>query len=190
MAKFKLDGIKIEGVACAVPDNPVDTKTFYSKFGQKKVDNFIKMTGVEQTYRTFEEQTASDLCFVAAQNLIEKKKINPQDIGALVFISQTPDYFMPATACVLHKRLRLSQNCMAFDVNLGCSGWVYGLNIAGSLMLSSDIEKAILCFGDTSVKPVSPEDKSSAMLFGEAGSATLLSKNTHGGGGDYWRVND
>ncbi len=176
MANFNLEGIAIRGVSCAVPDNKVDNTVFYEKFGQENVDSFVKMTGVKSTYRTPEEQTASDLCYVAAENLLKQKNISPEEIGACIFISQTPDYRLPATACVLHKRLGLSKNCMAFDVNLGCSGWVYGVNIVGSLMKTADIDKALLLFGDTSIKTTSPEDKSSIMLFGEAGSATLLVK--------------
>lgn len=176
MANFNLEGIAIRGVSCAVPDNKVDNTVFYEKFGQENVDSFVKMTGVKSTYRTPEEQTASDLCYVAADNLLKQKNISPEEIGACIFISQTPDYRLPATACVLHKRLGLSKNCMAFDVNLGCSGWVYGVNIVGSLMKTTDIDKALLLFGDTSIKTTSPEDKSSIMLFGEAGSATLLVK--------------
>lgn len=176
MADFILNDISIEGISCAVPKNRVDSTEFYDKFGKEAVDSFVDMTGVKSTYRTPEEQTASDLCFAAARNLIEKKNIDKESVGALVFISQTPDYRLPATAFVLHKRLGLNKNCMAFDVNLGCSGFVYGLNIVGSLMKTSNIENAILLFGDTSIKTTSPEDRSSIMLFGEAGSATLLSK--------------
>lgn len=176
MANFSLDGIAIRGICCAVPDHKVENTSFYPKFGQENVDSFMKMTGVVSTYRTPEEQTASDLCYVAASHLIEKKGIDPKEIGACVFISQTPDYRLPATACVLHKRLGLPKECMAFDVNLGCSGWVYGVNIVGSLLKTTNIQKALLLFGDTSIKTASPEDKSSIMLFGEAGSATLLVK--------------
>ena len=177
MAKFNLAEISIKGIACSVPNNKVDTTSFYGKFGQKYVDDFINMAGVKSTFRTKEKQTASDLCFTAAKRLIQVKNIKTEDIGILVFISQTPDYITPATACVLHKRLGLSKNCMSLDVNLGCSGYVYGLNIVGSLLQISNCDKALLLFGDTNVKTNSPEDKSVAMLFGEAGSATLLSKS-------------
>ena len=176
MAEFVLSGIGIRGISCAVPKNKVENTDYYDKFGKEAVDNVIKMTGVQSSYRTLEEQTASDLCYVAAKNLLDAKGIDAQEIGALVFISQTPDYRLPPTACVLHKRLGLDKACMAFDVNLGCSGWVYGVNIVGSLMQTSNIEKALLLFGDTCIKTASPEDRGSVMLFGEGGSATLLAK--------------
>ena len=176
MAEFILEKIGIRGISCAVPSKRIDNTDYYDQFGKEIVDKTIKMTGVKYSYRTPEEQTASDLCFVAAKNLIEKKNVNKDKIGALIFITQTPDYRLPPTACVLHKRLELDQNCMAFDVNLGCSGWVYGIEIVGSLMATSKIDNAILLFGDTSIKTTAPDDRAGVMLFGEAGSATLLEK--------------
>lgn len=177
MAKFALSGIKISGIQCAVPKHQLKTTSFYSVFDQNAVDSFMKMTGVINTHRSVEEQTASDLCFVAARELIQNKKLNLDEIGALVFISQTPDYVLPATAFVLHHRLGLSKNCMVFDVNLGCSGYVYGLNIVGSMMKTANIQKAIVLFGDTSTKTTAPEDRSAIMLFGDSGTATLLEKD-------------
>ena len=177
MAEFRLENIAINGISCAVPNNKVLTKNFYDKFGQEYVDSFIETTGVESSYRTSEEQTASDLCYVAAEDVIQKKGIDKSSIGLLVFVSQTPDYRLPATACVLHKRLDLEKNCLAFDVNLGCSAFVYGISIAGAMMNSLNIENALLLNGDTCTKTISPEDKSEHMLFGDAGSATLLTKS-------------
>lgn len=176
MAKFFLEDVLISGISCAVPDNRVFNTSFYDSFGKDYVRTFVETTGVVSTCRSKEEQTASDLCYIAAENLIRKKNIDRQSIGLIVFISQTPDYRLPATACVLHKRLELSNKCLAFDVNLGCSGFVYGLNIVGSMMQSLDIDYALLLNGDTCVKTNSPLDKSTIMLFGDAGCATLLAK--------------
>lgn len=177
MAEYRLNGIGIKGICCAVPKMKVDNTEFYEVFGEENVENFIKMTGVRSTYKAIREQTASDLCYIAAMNLLAKKGIDPEEIGACIFVSQTPDYRIPATACVLHKRLGLKKDCVAFDVNLGCSGWTYGVYILGSLMQSSNITKALLLFGDTIKKNVAPLDKSAVMLFGDAGSATLLEKD-------------
>lgn len=174
MAEFLLENIAIKGITCAVPENVVSTYSFYDKFGREYVDSFIATTGVKESHRTLEEQTASDLCFVAAEKLIEAKKIDKESIGLMVFVSQTPDYRLPATACVLHKRLGLEKSCIAFDVNLGCSGYVYGISIVGSMMNSLNIDYALLLNGDTCTKTNSPEDKSEYMLFGDAGAATLL----------------
>lgn len=177
MAEFRHSGIAIKGVACTVPKNRIDNKSFYDKFGQKTVDSFMAKTGVKATHRTMEEQTASDLCYLSARRLIEEKEIDKEAIGVLIFVSQTPDYIAPSTAHVLHERLKLSQQCMVFDMNLGCSGWVFGIHICASLMETSGIEKALVLFGDTGCKTISPEDGAQIMLMGEAGSATLLEKS-------------
>lgn len=190
MPKGFYNNIKISGIATAVPDDKRKTEYWYEKFGQNAVDKFSKMTGVESTYQASEKQTASDLAFVAARELIKKKNIDKDSIGALVFISQGPDYQLPATANVLQYRLGLSNDVICFDVNLGCSGYVNGINIVAALMESSNITRALLLVADTSSKGVSKEDKSAAMLFGDAGSATLLEKNVTNGRINYWFKTD
>lgn len=177
MAKGIIEGIEIKGIACAVPNQVREAEFWYGRFGADAVDKFINMTGVKRVCQAINEQTASDLAYVAADTLLKNKEIDPKTIGALIFISQGPDYRMPATAFVLQHRLGISEDSICFDVNLGCSGYVNGLNIVGSLMNSSDIDRALLLVGDTSTKGISSEDKASAMLFGDAGSATLLEKN-------------
>ena len=162
-----------------VPNQIREANYWYSKFGKEAVDKFVNMTGVYRVCQARENQTASDLAYVAATNLFKHKNIDPKSIGALVFISQGPDYRLPATACVLQYRLGLPQECICFDVNLGCSGYVFGLNIIASLMNDSNIDRALLLVGDTSTKGISPEDKSSSMLFGDSGSATLLEKTNN-----------
>jgi len=175
MAKFHFNNIAIDGIACTVPTQRIPTTSYYEKFGKKNVDSFIVMTGIEATYRTAEEQTAADLCFVAAENLITHKKIERAEIGALVFVTQTPDYRIPATSCVLQYRLGLTKECLAFDVNLGCSGYVYGIQMVASMLTNSDIKYGLLLCGDTCYKTGSSEDQSTWMMFGDAGAATLLS---------------
>ena len=133
MASFHFKGIAIDGISCAVPNRCVTSESFADRFGEENVRSFIEMTGIRQTYRTVSEQTASDLCFAAAENLLRQKNIEKGQIGILIFVSQFADYINPATACVLQTRLGLSKECFAFDVNLGCSGYVYGLATAASL---------------------------------------------------------
>lgn len=176
MPEFKFTNIKINGIMTAIPKQVRMLDTFIDQFGEVAVSKFKKVTGIEEIHISEKRQTASDLGFVAAEELIKCKSINREDIGFIVFVSKTPDYRVPSTACVLHKRLLLSKDCMAFDVNLGCSGFVYGLEIACSLLSSHNANKALLIVGDTTSKMVSPLDKSVAMLFGDGASAILLSK--------------
>ena len=178
MIKANLNGIKIAAITCAVPKAIDDLSKYRESFGDKAIEEFSNMTGVKERHIAKEEQTSSDLVFVAAKNLINREQIDVSEIGACIFVTQTPDYRIPATACVLHKRLGLPVDCIAFDVNLGCSGYVYGLNIAASIMKTNEIDKCLFLVGDTSNKDISDEDKSACMLFGDAAAATLLIKDS------------
>jgi len=176
MPLFKFNNIKISGMACAVPKNIVRPESFKDVFGEEEVEKFMRMTGIRETRRTSKYQTASDLGYTAAAELIKHKNIDKNDIDALVFATTSPDYRRPATAFVLQKRLGLSTETAVFDVGLGCSSFVYGVQIVASLMNSSDIDKAILIVGDTAAKTTNPKDRASIMLVGEASTAVLLEK--------------
>ena len=176
MPFFKFSNIRIAGIASAVPTNVVELASFFPVFSEKRVNKFINMTGINQFRRATKHQTVSDFGFVASEKLIESMNISRNEIGAVVFGSHSPDYRRPATSCILQKRLRLSTNCAALDINLGCSSFVYGVNAICSLMSNSDINKAILVVGETISKIISQKDPSVAMLFGDAGSAILFEK--------------
>lgn len=176
MPYFQFNNIKVCGVASAVPTEIVKVSDFAVKYGEDYVSKFSASTGIKQFRRTKPHQTASDLCYVAAEKIISEKGINKEEIGALVFVAHSTDYRRPATACVLHKRLGLDKYCAAFDISLGCSAFVYGLQVVCSMMANSDINKALLLVGETLTKMVNPEDKSVNMLFGDGGAAILLEK--------------
>jgi 3-oxoacyl-[acyl-carrier-protein] synthase-3 len=114
------------------------------------------------------------LCYNAAEKLILDLGWNKSDIECLIFASQTPDYILPATACILQVRLGLKQEIVAFDISLGCSGWVYGLNLVSALLSTGALKKGLLLVGDTILKSCSLEDKSTFPLFGDAGTATAI----------------
>lgn len=168
------DGIAIKGIVSAVPSTKWMNSSFSDHFGTETVEKFTSMVGVHEFRKAVPAQTASDLAYEAAEKLLANT--DKESIGALVFVTQTPDYLLPSTAFVIANRLGLSKDCMVFDINLGCSGYVYGLQVVASLMQSSNIEAAVLVTGDTLSKRVSPEDRSACMLFGDAGTATLLVK--------------
>ena len=176
MAFFKFKNIRVAGVACAVPSNEVKTESYKPLFGDEEVEKFMTMTGVRASHRTSEHQTCSDLGFRAAQELLEKKGIKPEEIGALIFSSHSPDYRRPSTAFVLQYRLGIPEEAVCFDISLGCSSLVVGMQTVASIMNTSDIQKALLFVGDTAGKSVNMEDRSSAMLFGEAGAVMLIEK--------------
>lgn len=173
MIASTLEGIKISGLASALPTKKVRNVDYYPLFGQETVDKIIATTGVKESYHVHENQTSGDLAFAAAHHLLEQLNISPQSIGVLLFVVTYPDYFVPATANVLHKRLGLSTDCLAFDLNLACSGFVVGLQTAGSLLKNCNARRALVLVGDSTSKVVSPGDKS-RLLFGDGGAAVLL----------------
>ena len=176
MAFFCFNNIRVAGVACAVPKNEVKTETYKPLFGDEEVEKFMEMTGVRASRRTLEHQTCSDLGFRAAQELLAHKGVKPEEIGALIFSSHSPDYRRPSTAFVLQYRLGIPKEAVCYDISLGCSSLVVGMQTVASIMQTGDIRKALLFVGDTAGKSVYPEDRSSAMLFGEAGAVMLLDK--------------
>jgi 3-oxoacyl-[acyl-carrier-protein] synthase III len=176
MPLFQFKNIKIAGMACAVPKNIVRTENYKDLFGEEEVNKFMLMTGVTETRRTSKHQTASDLGYTAANTLLDYKNVNHNEIGAIIFGTHSPDYRRPASAFVLHKRLGLSTETAVFDISLGCSSMVYGLQVVASMMDCSDIKKALLIVGDTASKSVYPKDRASVMLVGDAGVAVLLEK--------------
>ncbi len=177
------DDIRISGIAAAVSDNWSPITDFVEKgIDESTIKKFSAKTGVKGRYNAGEKQTTADFCFAAAREIIQKYSINKGEIGTLVFVTQHPDYKSPATACVLQYRLGLSEECLAFDVNLGCSGFTCGLAIAASLLHMGSKKYALLLCGDTSAKEffVGRETKktnAAKMLFGDCGTSALLEKD-------------
>lgn len=190
MLVSKYDRVQIVGVASAVSSHWQSLEDAVKNSGTEdelNVEKFIKSTGVKGRYLAGDYQTTSDFCYAAAESLLRHFEVDRNSIGILVFVSQMPDYAQPATGCVLHKRLGLSHGCMAFDVNQGCSGFVYGLNVASALLQNSDCQYALMLCGDTSAKNKyrgrrdDRDSHSTKFLFGDSGTATLLKR---GGGGN------
>lgn len=178
MADGTLHNLSIRGIVCALPDNKIETTSFYKIFEKRVVDKFVKLVGVESTYRCPDRQTVSDLCFTAANELIKKLGWG-DDVDSLIYCSHNPDYPRPATACVLQGRLGLKKDCMAFDVGMGCSAFVYGLSVLGAIMQNVNIKKGLLLLGGGSTKSKDPEDTDS-MIFGECGAAVALERAEEG----------
>ena len=175
MAFFELRNVSIRGVAAAVPERKEYNKDFQN-LSEEQLDQYIKTVGVIERRCAVHDGTlcTSDLCFCAAEKVLDELGWNRDEIGLLVFVSHTQDFKLPSTACILQDRLGLSKETMAFDVPLGCSGFTYGLGIAGSIVSQGSINKAILLVGNTQSVYASPEDKATALLFGDAGSAIAV----------------
>lgn len=175
MAFLEVKNVEIVGVSACVPKQKEDNSQIYPKWGD--YDGFIASTGINSHRVAPSNITTCDLCYESAKKLMTELQWNKDEIEALIFVSQTPDYVLPPTSCILQEKLELSQNCYTLDVSLGCSGWVYGLSVITSLMQNGTIKKGLLLVGDTISKICSKEDKSTYPLFGDAGSATALVYN-------------
>jgi 3-oxoacyl-[acyl-carrier-protein] synthase-3 len=136
------------------------------------------MAGVLARRLAGDSVCSSDLCFVAARRLLEELHWEPASIDALIMVTQTPDYLMPSTSCVLHRRLGLSDHCAAFDVNQGCSGYPYGIWLASMMLQGGGMRRVLLLHGETPSRYTDKADRSVALLFGDAGSATALEAKT------------
>lgn len=185
MAIFSINNVAIGAIAASVPKR-VERNRDYEYVAPAERELLVKTTGIEERRIAAPDQTASDLCLAAARSILDVRSIRPEDIGLLVYVSQSNDYYLPATAALLQQRLGLLKSTIAFDVGLGCSGYVYGLAIAASLMRTCGLKNALLLAGDISTATVSAEDKSAYPLFGDAGSATLLEQSENDAP---WRFN-
>ncbi len=173
-------GIRIAGVAAAAPQRIVHNQDFVAQVGQEVVDRVVAVTGIQEYRRSPRRQTGGDLGFAAAEELLTKMNIDRNEIGAIIDVTEFPDYVAPSTAFILHSRLHLPQDCMAFDVNLGCTGYVYGIHIACSLLQAMSKKYVLLIVGDVpknnQLEDRGNPDHTTLMMLGDAGTATLLEK--------------
>lgn len=172
MAFSDIPGVSLRGVSACVPKRELNNaeSPLLSAAEQAQL---VPAIGVEKRRAAEDGVCTSDLCFHAAEKLISELNWDKKEISWLIFVSQSADYILPATACLLQTRLGLSKNCAALDISLGCSGWVYGLNTLAALLKTTK-GKGLLLVGDTTTKLQYFRDKTSFPLFGDAGTATAL----------------
>lgn len=180
MATIRYQNVGIKAISACVPKNVSKNSDLGYLIPEEEIEKTINSIGIKEKRIADKDVTSSDLCFKAARKLLEDNQIDPLEINALIFVSQTSDYHQPATSPILQDRLGLSKDTLCFDVNLACSGYVYGLSIAYSFAAQNGINKVLLLVGETMSKIVSPYDKESAPLFGDAGTATLVEKGDYG----------
>lgn len=169
-----IQNIRISYMAAAVPANTIELSKLSNSFGHDEVAKIIKATGIKQIRCADKNTCASDLCYHAAQHIFKNTNINKDEIDGLIFISQTPDYILPATSIILQDKFKLSQNTVCFDLPFGCSGYIYGCYLASMLILSGSCKKVLVLAGDTSTKMISKRDRSVRMVLGDAGTATII----------------
>ncbi len=166
--------MRIVGLSCATSKQIVSAEEAYEVFGKEDVEKIVKNAGVRTRHVVDKDTTTSDLCFAAADPLLDELSWERESVDAMIFVTQTPDYILPATGYVLHEKLGASNHCFVFDVNLGCSGFTHGLLVAKGLMNGMGMNRVLLMTGDTATKPVCSQDRGAALLFGDAGMACAL----------------
>ncbi|MDD6473432.1 MAG: ketoacyl-ACP synthase III [Bacteroidales bacterium] len=166
----------IKAISTFAPEESLTNAQLQQEFPEVDIDKIAKGVGVSQRYAAPEGKTASDMAFDAAQKMFSEWDIDPKSIDFIIFATQSPDYFLPATACILQNRLGIPTTAGAFDFDLGCSGYAYGLAMAKSFVDSGFATNVLLLTGDTISKYLHREDKN-RMLFGDSASASLISKD-------------
>ncbi len=172
-------GARIAGLVSCVPPRRIENAHFLDRFGDK-VHEVVKMTGVQSRYWVEGGVTTSDLCDRAADRLLDRLGWARDSVDGLVFVSQTPDYRLPATSCVMQSRLGLRAGILAFDVSLGCSGYPYALWLAMMMIQTGAAKRMLLAVGDTSSIMNDGEDRGTALLFGDAGTVTAVEASAPG----------
>lgn len=166
--------IKIAGISTCVPKERIDNTSYEKRFGEKRVRKHIKLTGVRMRHALSGDKKASDLACSAGDQLLNHLQWDREDINCLIYVTQAPDYIKPATAFMIQKRLRIGRDCLVFDVNLGCSGFVAGIQILSGLLQNCG-GRGLLLIADSNCQEErkNPLDQ---MLFGDAGCAIALEK--------------
>lgn len=178
MAILKYNNVGITAMAACVPRNVIDNYHYdLDIWPEEEVRKVVDKVGVVERRFVDDKTCASDLCYAAAEKLIADNRIEKSEIDLLVFLSQTPDYRMPATSILLQDRLGLPMSTMAFDISLGCSGFISALSIVYAMMQNQGFHKALLLDGETRSKVYSRKDRREAFIFGDAGVAALIERD-------------
>lgn len=164
----------INYISSYLPKNVRTNEDIANRHPEWSVEKISLKVGIEQRHLASEDETAGDMAFLAAEKLINEYKIKREGIDYVILCTQSPDYMLPSTACILQHRLGLPKHCGAFDFNLGCSGYVYGLGIAKGFILSGQAKRVLLLTAETYNKYISDEDKGNKTIFGDGATATLV----------------
>jgi 3-oxoacyl-[acyl-carrier-protein] synthase III len=165
----------IKAIDYYLPEKVVTNEALVNEFPEWSVEKIVSKVGINKRHVASEEETASDLAVKAAEALFKKENIDKSEIDFVLFCTQSPDYFLPTSACLIQSRLGLPTSCGAMDFNLGCSGYVYGLSVAKGLICGGIAKNILLLTGDTYSKRIHNRDKGNRTIFGDAATATLIS---------------
>lgn len=179
MPYLKFNKVGITAIAGCVPPKVIDNSKYTHFMSEKEVGLVIQMTGIAARRFADADTCSSDLAICAARRLFEATGIDIGEIDVLIFVSQTPDYRTPPVSMMIADKLGLGKSVGAFDINLGCSGFMYGLQAAFLYASQPGIRKVMLLNGETKSKAYSTKDKATSLLFGDGATATLVEKTEH-----------
>ena len=165
----------IKAISTYFPKNILTNDAISAQFPEWNSEKILQKIGIEQRYIAQEDECASDMAAKAVLNLIEEHHLDKNAIDFLLLCTQTPDHILPTTACIVQEKAGLPTSCAALDINQGCSGYIYGLSLASSLIASGNFKNVILVTADTYTKYIHPKDKGNLSIFGDAATATLVS---------------
>lgn len=165
----------IKAISYYLPEKVVTNEELVKEFPEWSVDKVAQKVGVDSRHLSAEDETAGDMAEKAAKRLFEEYQIDPKSIDFLMLCTQSPDYFLPSTACVLQDRLGIPTSAGAFDYNLGCSGCIYGMAMAKGLIAAGIAKNILLLTAETYNKYLHPSDKSNRSIFGDGAAACLIS---------------
>ncbi|MBZ4041967.1 ketoacyl-ACP synthase III [Flavobacterium hibisci] len=176
-------GAIIKAIEYVYPKNKVTNEDLVREFHNYDFSKFEVKVGIKNRYWVGEKETALDLAVQVCEKLFESQ--DRQEIDYVLYCTQSPEYFLPTTACVLQNKLGLKKNIGALDFNLGCSGFTYGVSLAKGLITSGQVKNVLLVTAETYSKYLHPKDKSNRAIFGDAATATLLSFDEIEGLGEF-----
>lgn len=168
---------KLKAISYYLPERILSNEEINESFPEWSVDKISSKTGIYKRHIASEDEFSSDMAIKAAKKLFEENDISPLDIDFVLLCTQSPDYILPTTACILQDKLGIPTSAGALDFNLGCSGYIYGLAIAKGLIKAGIANNILLLTSETYSKFVHPKDKSNKTIFGDAASASLITSN-------------
>ncbi len=176
--------VAVRAISVYLPDGVLDNAELVRQFGTWTENKIYGKTGVSER-RVVGDEKVSDLAVAAGERLFEEHGIDRGSIDFLLLCTECPDYFLPATACIVQNRLGLRKDTGALDYNLGCSGFIYGLALAKGLVLGGVARRVLLITAETITRTIHPQDKSTRTLFGDAAAATLVEASAERGIGEF-----
>jgi 3-oxoacyl-[acyl-carrier-protein] synthase-3 len=159
-------------------ENTITSDELSLMYPEWSVEKIVSKTGISKVHHAGDNECASDLAEKAVNKLLDKIEFNRDQINCLILCTQSPDYFLPTTSCILQDRLGLLDSTATFDFNLGCSGYIYGLGIAKGMIQTGQVKNVMLVTSDTYSKYIHPKDKSVRTIFSDAASASLITEES------------